>query len=212
MQTITQNQRRQEQILITRRQLTFASLGLIAASVAPIVLAQASNPTDEQALWNELRKGGYVLLIRHADAPGTFDPPGFKLGVCSTQRNLSKEGRAQSTRLGELIRSKNVPIAQVFSSEWCRCIDTANLAFGADNVKVWSAISSPRGGDERQRAINTELVRQRIARASMKTNMALVTHMFNIQDITGGGASQGEILVLKAQDKQLRVVGRIPTL
>jgi phosphohistidine phosphatase SixA len=187
------------------------SIGLAAFSITQLTFAQTAQPQDEQALWLELRKGGYVLLIRHADAPGTFDPPGFQLGVCSTQRNLSEEGRAQSKRLGELIRSNNVPIAQVFSSEWCRCIDTATLAFGAANVKTWSAISSPRGGDEKQAISNVEAVRQRIAQASLKTNMALVTHMFNIQDITGGGAAQGEIVVLRAQDKQLRVVGRIAT-
>jgi phosphohistidine phosphatase SixA len=193
---------------LTRRDF---SIGIAALTAALVVDAQSTQATDEQTLWNDLRKGGYVLLIRHADAPGTFDPPGFVLGVCSTQRNLSEEGRAQSTRLGELIRSKNVPIAQVFSSEWCRCIDTATLAFGAANVKTWSAISSPRGGDEKQRQTNLEAVRQRITKASLKTNMVLVTHMFNIQDITGGGAAQGEIVVLRAQDKQLRVVGRIST-
>jgi phosphohistidine phosphatase SixA len=193
---------------LTRRDF---SLGLFALSSAQLLHAQVVNPLEEQALWQELRKGGYVLLIRHADAPGTFDPPGFKLGVCSTQRNLSEEGRAQSKRLGELIRSQNVPIAQVFSSEWCRCIDTASLAFGAANVKTWPAISSPRGGDEKQARSNVEAVRQRIAQASLKTNMALMTHMFNIQDITGSRASQGEIVVLRAQDKQLRVVGRIAT-
>jgi Histidine phosphatase superfamily (branch 1) len=106
------------------------SIGIAALTAAQVVYAQPAQPAEE-ALWNDLRQGGYVLLIRHADAPGTFDPPGFKLGVCSTQRNLSEEGRAQSRRLGELFRSKNVPIAQVFSSEWCRCIDTATLAFGA---------------------------------------------------------------------------------
>lgn len=199
-----------ELIKLTRR---YFSLGIVALSTTQLANAQAAQPSQptEEALWNELRKGGYVFLIRHADAPGTFDPPGFQLGVCSTQRNLSEEGRAQSKRLGELFRSKNVPIAQVFSSEWCRCIDTATLAFGAANVKTWSAISSPRGGDEKQARSNVEAVRQRIAQASLKTNMALVTHMFNIQDITGGGAAQGEIVVLRAQDKQLRVVGRIPT-
>ena len=199
-----------ELIKLTRR---YFSLGIVALSTTQLANAQAAQPSQptEEALWNELRTGGYVFLIRHADAPGTFDPPGFQLGVCSTQRNLSEEGRAQSKRLGELFRSKNVPIAQVFSSEWCRCIDTATLAFGAANVKTWSAISSPRGGDEKQARSNVEAVRQRIAQASLKTNMALVTHMFNIQDITGGGAAQGEIVVLRAQDKQLRVVGRIPT-
>lgn len=188
------------------------SVGLMALCVTQMSLAQTANPPDEQALWQQLRKGGYVLLIRHADAPGTFDPPGFQLGECSTQRNLSEEGRSQSKRLGELIRAKKVPIAQVFSSEWCRCIDTATLAFGADKVKTWPAINSPRGGDDKQRQANLEAVRQRItqkSQASLKTNMALVTHMFNIQDITGEGAAQGEIVVLRAQDEQLRVVGRI---
>lgn len=193
---------------LTRRDF---SLGLVALSAAQLTMAQTANPPDEQALWQELRKGGYVLLIRHADAPGTFDPPGFQLGVCSTQRNLSEEGRAQAKRLGDLIRAQNVAIAQVFSSEWCRCIDTATLAFGADKVQTWPAISSPRGGDEKQKLANLAAVRQRISRASLKTNMVLVTHMFNIQDITGGGAAQGEIVVLRAQDKQLRMVGRIAT-
>lgn len=193
---------------LTRRDF---SLGLLALSVTQLAHSQAANPLSEEALWQELRKGGYVLLIRHADAPGTFDPPGFKLDACSTQRNLSEEGRSQSRRLGELIRAKNVAIAQVFSSEWCRCIDTATLAFGADKVQTWPAISSPSGGDDKQRQTNLAAVRQRIAGASLKTNMALVTHMFNIQDITGSGAAQGEIVVLRAQDKQLRVVGRIAT-
>lgn len=206
-----QNEQSLKLPLISRRHLMLGSLGLVAVSVAPMGLAQSVKATNEAALWHELRKGGYVLLIRHADAPGTFDPPGFKFGVCSTQRNLSEEGRAQAARLGELIRSQNVPIAQVFSSEWCRCVDTATLVFGAENVKTWRAISSPKGGDDKQRQASLEAVRMRIAQASLKTNMALVTHMFNIQDITGGGASQGEIVVLRAQDKQLPVVGRIST-
>ena len=121
-------QRKLNTLKLTRRDF---SLGIVALTLVHQAHAQTANPTSDEALWNDLRKGGYVLLIRHADAPGTFDPPGFQLGVCSTQRNLSEEGRAQSRRLGELIRSKNVPIAQVFSSEWCRCIDTATLAFGA---------------------------------------------------------------------------------
>ena len=199
---------------LTRRDFSIGIAALPAVLTASqVVHAQTAQPTQptEEALWSDLRKGGYVLLIRHADAPGTFDPPGFQLGVCSTQRNLSEEGRVQSKRLGELIRLKNVPIAQVFSSEWCRCIDTATLAFGADKVKTWPAISSPRGGDDKQRQSNIEAVRQRISAASLKANMALVTHMFNIQDITGEGAAQGEIVVLRAQDKQLRVVGRIST-
>ncbi len=199
---------------LTRRDL---SIGIFALSAAHLVRAQATPSLSDQELWNDLRKGGYVLLIRHADAPGTFDPPGFQLGVCSTQRNLSEEGRAQSKRLGELIKAKNIPIGQVFSSEWCRCIDTAALAFGADKVQTWSAISSPRGGDEKQRLANLAAVRQRIrsaprvATGSANGNMVFVTHMFNIQDITGNGVAQGEIVVVKLGDTSMRVVGRIAT-
>jgi phosphohistidine phosphatase SixA len=199
---------------LTRRAF---SIGIVALPAAPLVRAQATPASNEQDLWNDLRKGGYVLLIRHADAPGTFDPPGFQLGVCSTQRNLSEEGRAQSRRLGELIRAKHVPIGQVFSSEWCRCIDTAALAFGADKVQTWSAISSPRSGDEKQRQANLAAVRQRIRSASSvstgstKVNMVFVTHMFNIQDITGNGVAQGEMVVLKLGDASMRVVGRMAT-
>lgn len=198
------------QICLSRRNFAFAMVALPTAQLVFAQTAQPSQPTEE-ALWRELRQGGYVLLIRHADAPGSFDPPGFQLGVCSSQRNLSEEGRVQSKRLGELIRSKNISVDQVFSSEWCRCIDTATLAFGAEKVQIWPAISSPRGGDAKQQQANLAAVRQRISRASLKTNMVLVTHMFNIQDITGGGAAQGEIVVLRAQDKKLQVVGRIAT-
>lgn len=199
---------------LTRRDF---SIGVVALAAGQQAHTQAAQSADEQALWDDLRKGGYVLLIRHADAPGTFDPPGFKLGVCSTQRNLSEEGRAQSKRLGELIRSKNVAVDQVFSSEWCRCIDTATLAFGAANVKTWSAISSPRGGDEKQKLANLAAVRLRIrsapsiASGNVKGNMVLVTHMFNIQDLTGNGVAQGEIVIVKLGDTQMRVVGRIAT-
>ncbi len=198
----------------TRRDI---SMGIVALSVAHLVHAQTPPLPNEEDVWSDMRKGGYVLLIRHADAPGTFDPPGFQLGVCSTQRNLSEEGRAQSKRLGELIRAKNVPIGQVFSSQWCRCIDTATLAFGADKVQTWSAISSPRSGDEKQRLTNLATVRQRIRSApavltgNAKSNMVFVTHMFNIQDLTGSGVAQGEIVVVKLGDTKLRVVGRIAT-
>lgn len=199
---------------LTRRDF---SIGIVALPAAHLVCAQATPASNDQDLWDDLRKGGYVLLIRHADAPGTFDPPGFQLGVCRTQRNLSEEGRAQSRRLGEMIRAKNVPIGQVFSSEWCRCIDTATLAFGADKVQTWSAISSPRAGDEKQRLANLAVVRQRIRSASSvstditKVNMVFVTHMFNIQDITGNGAAQSEMIIVKWGDSNVRVVGRIAT-
>ena len=73
----------------------------------------------------ELAKPGRVLMLRHAQAPGTGDPPSFKLGDCSTQRNLDAVGRAQAGRLGELLAQAGVVHAKVYSSQWCRCLETA---------------------------------------------------------------------------------------
>lgn len=172
------------------------------------------------ALWKALRSGGHVLLIRHAFAPGTFDPPGFKLDDCSTQRNLSEEGRQQARRLGELLRSRQVLIGQVLSSQWCRCIDTAQLAFGSDKVTPQASLSSPTQSSPEQRIRNTEAVRQQIntyaaSNSGRAANLVMVTHMFNIQDITGEGVAEGEILIVKGlgTDSKLapRVLGRIAT-
>lgn len=174
-----------------------AVISLGACLVPGFTLAQDS-PT-----WKALRSGGHVLLIRHARAPGTFDPPEFKLGVCSTQRNLNDEGRAQAKRLGEFMRTMQVPIGRVFSSEWCRCIDTAQLAFGNDKVTTQATLSSPTKLSPEQRVRHTELVRMQInnyglGRATFQPNMVMVTHMFNIQDITGESVAEGEILVVKS--------------
>jgi phosphohistidine phosphatase SixA len=72
-----------------------------------------------------LRTGGAVVAFRHALAPGTFDPPEFRLGDCGTQRNLSDEGRAQARRIGAWFRDRSLAPARVRSSPWCRCLDTA---------------------------------------------------------------------------------------
>ena len=87
----------------------------------------AQQSTDAADL---LRKGGVVLAFRHARAPGTFDPPAFRLADCSTQRNLSDEGRAQALNIGQWFKARDLRPAKVLSSPWCRCIDTAILAFG----------------------------------------------------------------------------------
>ncbi|MFN0164057.1 MAG: histidine phosphatase family protein, partial [Burkholderiales bacterium] len=77
-----------------------------------------------------LRSGGVVLLIRHASAPGTGDPPGFRLDDCATQRNLSDAGRFEARALGERLKKLGVTNAEVLTSQWCRCRETARLAFG----------------------------------------------------------------------------------
>jgi hypothetical protein len=82
---------------------------------------------EQAALWSELGSGNHFAMLRHAIAPGTGDPPGFDLNNCRTQRNLSEEGRIQSRLIGQRFRDQGLSEVLVFSSQWCRCLETAKL-------------------------------------------------------------------------------------
>jgi phosphohistidine phosphatase SixA len=145
-----------------------------------------------------LRRGGVVLALRHALAPGTFDPPGFQLGDCRTQRNLSDEGRAQSRRLGAWLASRSLQPVQVRSSPWCRCVDTATLAFG--RAEVWPALGSPVDSDAAARNAQGVALRQALVAATRRSGAfeVWVTHNFVLGDLAGAGTDSGDGLLLRA--------------
>jgi phosphohistidine phosphatase SixA len=145
-----------------------------------------------------LREGGAVIAFRHALAPGTFDPPGFTPGVCSTQRNLSDEGRAQARRIGEWFRQRGLKPARVRSSPWCRCLDTATLAFGA--AEPWTALGSPHGTAETTNAESLQALQQAVKAVSAARPRfeAWVTHQFVLNRLVETSTSSGEGLVLRA--------------
>jgi hypothetical protein len=191
-----------------RRSLLFAGLGL-----APLVAAKrarAGEATDT-ARWIELlRRGGVVAAFRHTLAPGTFDPPGFRLGDCATQRNLSDEGREQARKLGAWFRQHRLVPTAVRSSPWCRCLDTARLAFepqlGAARIEAWAPLSSPardgRSGEasgEAAYAVRLDALRRALARASAAPQKfeVWVTHQFVLQDLTGQTLDSGAGLILR---------------
>jgi phosphohistidine phosphatase SixA len=168
------------------------------ALAAPLLLspwAHAAVPAD--AL-RALKAGGAVLAFRHALAPGTFDPPGFKLGDCGTQRNLSDEGRAQARRIGATLAQQGLKPARVRSSPWCRCMDTATLAFG--QAEAWPALGSPAGSPEQTNEAHLAQLRQalRDAAAQPQALQVWVTHMFVLAALTQENSASGEGLVLKA--------------
>ena len=102
---------------------------------------KASTSQPIATTWQALQRGEAVALIRHAIAPGTGDPPGFLLRDCSTQRNLSKEGRIQARRIGDFFRAQGIKEALVYSSQWCRCLETARL-LGFGPVQELPALNS----------------------------------------------------------------------
>ena len=180
----------------------------LAALLAWASLALA---VDDAKLWAQLRHGGNVLLIRHASTlPGLGDPPGFKLDDCSTQRNLSEAGREEARRIGERLKRERIPIAQVYTSPWCRCRDTAMLAFG--RAEDWAPLSSVFDLPDRDREY-TERVKKRIGTYSsrdLKGNVVMVTHNVNIASLTKLSVAPGEVVVVRPDGCcGLRVVGRL---
>jgi broad specificity phosphatase PhoE len=161
----------------------------------------------EEALWQALQQGGHVLIIRHAlTTPGFGDPPGFKLEQCSTQRNLSDEGRVQARRMGEGLRERKVPIGEVLSSPWCRCVETAKLAFG--QATPWTALSNLHARHQNAEK-QVRAMRPRIAAHRGKDNLVLVSHGSTALALTGEHPAMGEMLVLKPQPPGFRVAGRL---
>ncbi len=144
-----------------------------------------------------LRAGACVVLLRHAQTePGIGDPPGFRLDQCGTQRNLSVQGRAQARRIGSWFKSHGLQPHLVQSSAWCRCRDTADLAYGSH--AVWPALNSffAEPGDQKTQ---TAQLRAAIARIPAGRFEVWITHQVNITELTHEGVSMGEALVVDAQ-------------
>jgi len=171
-------------------------------------LALAGGMARGRAADVDLKKRGVVLLIRHAaTVPGTGDPPEFRLGDCATQRNLSDAGRAQATCLGERLREAGLAPQRVRSSAWCRCVDTAQLAFGKH--EVWPALNSTFQGQGDSAAQTAELGKALAAMAPGRVE-AWVSHQVNISALTGEFTAMGEVLVLRGGAGAVTVLKRLP--
>lgn len=183
-------------------------LMLAAGCVLPAGRAALAEP----GLWPRLQDGGLVLLIRHAaTAPGIGDPPDFVLAECRTQRNLSAAGRRDAQALGAALGAHRVPLARVRSSRWCRCLDTARLAFGhAEPEPLLDSLF--RQDDGRARAQTATLLARLTgpdpapARAG---NTVLVTHDVNIRALVGLAVAPGEAVALRPAASGLEVLGRL---
>jgi phosphohistidine phosphatase SixA len=191
-----------------RRRRFLAMLGACVAADTSEVRADAA----DDALWQRLRSGGHILLIRHAATdPGVGDPPGFRLGACATQRNLSERGRREARALGAALQAGGVAIGPVWSSRWCRCLDTARLAFG--HAEPAPMLDSMFKDDEAARQAKTEQTIARLAglggTGRERDNVALVTHDVNIRKLTRESVAPGGIVVARMEGGRLAVPGQL---
>ncbi|HKL44940.1 MAG TPA: histidine phosphatase family protein [Roseovarius sp.] len=157
---------------------------------------------------SSLDQPGVVALMRHALAPGTGDPPGFDLAECSTQRNLDARGREQARRIGQAIRAAGVTFDALWSSQWCRARETADLLDLGEIVEQpeLNSFFAGRGDRAAQTAETLEL----IAAQAPDARLLLVSHQVNISALTGNFAGSGEIIVARRTDGgELEVIDRI---
>ncbi|MFN4016636.1 MAG: histidine phosphatase family protein [Reyranella sp.] len=148
--------------------------------------------------------------MRHATAPGTSDPAGFRLEDCGTQRNLSAEGRAQSARIGDLFRSNGISAAEVYSSQWCRCLDTARL-MALGEVRPQPLLNSF-FQDRSREAGQIEALRQWIGKLDLANPTVFVTHQVVVTALSQVFPGSGEIVAMqRGADGRLTVQGRLPT-
>lgn len=178
-------------------------LALLLALLLPASAARA-----DEAAWAMLDQPGIIVLFRHAHAPGVGDPAGFKLGDCSTQRNLDDRGRQEASAIGAEFARRGVAVGQVLSSQWCRARDTAELAFPGRVVEEPAFNSF--FGNRQDEAAATAAARAVLGQWAGPGAMVVVSHQVNISALTGEVPRPGEGIVIRVDGGETSVIGRIP--
>lgn len=185
---------------VAKQKLMALLLGLM---LTPWASAQ---PQAGQDAWSALRAGA-IVVFRHANAPGGGDPPAMTLGDCSSQRNLDAVGREQARRIGERLRREEVAVGAVWTSQWCRTRETAELMGVAPvrEVPAFNSFFADRNAEPAQTAAAREL----LLRWRGPGALVVSTHQVNISALTGVMPASGEGVVLRRDGGRLELVGRV---
>ena len=156
-------------------------------------------------LINLLKDGEKIIFIRHAYAPGNGDPDNFNLNNCSTQRNLSESGKVQAKNIGKFFEKNQIEFDRVLSSEWCRCKETAILAFKNFETKIFlNSFYSFEFSENKNKQILD--LKKYVKKFESKKNLILVTHYVVISEVLNYLPSSGEIVI---SDKDFKMIGSI---
>lgn len=189
---------------------------VIASVVFALLFTLGTQTVDarEQTIWERLQgtsPTGYVLLMRHALAPGVGDPENFTVNDCSTQRNLSDEGRAQAQEIGRWLKSTRIKVLRVESSRWCRAKETAKL-LGMGKVKLNKNLDSLfEEVDVVNHPQTLQTRRDILAHRNKRGLLVMVGHYVNIAALTGVGVDSGSGVIVRADRKgNIKVFGKMP--
>tara|TARA_R110000868_G_scaffold1554_4_gene12507 strand:+ start:8320 stop:8916 length:597 start_codon:yes stop_codon:yes gene_type:complete len=192
------------------RLLDTVFIGTLILVTALSATARPAHAADDTALWSAIRTGTAFAIMRHALAPGTGDPETVVIGDCTTQGNLSGDGRAQSREIGDRFRANGVRAARVFTSAWCRCAETAAL-LKIGEAAVLPPLNSFFGAPE-NRIQQTAALKAWLAENRGSEPLVLVTHQVNITALTKVYPRSGEIVVARLDDGGgIRVLGTVYT-
>ena len=176
---------------------SFRSLHLISRLLISCFLLAATQ-LSHAGLKEDLETGSYVLMMRHADAPGYSDPDGYNLSDCSTQRNLGEAGKTQARMIGQWLSSQGITSAQVYSSPWCRCKDTGTLLNkGAVTVEPSLGSFFENRGNRQEQTRLTQIKIAQLLKNSPRKPVIMVTHQVNIQAFAGQSVSSGSMVLVK---------------
>jgi len=187
----------------------FPFLMLVTVGIPP---AETSSPSE---LLPELRKGGYVLFIRHPKTnadQADIDP--LHLENVKAQRQLSEEGRRQAKALGEAFRALKIPVEKIVASKFNRAQEAAKLLDIGDvtasvDVAEGGLVVSPQENERRASALRELLSTP----PQNGKNVVIVSHKPNLQDAAGkefGDVAEGEVVVFKSLgDGKFKFVARV---
>lgn len=183
---------------------------IIALSIMPLyVTGCAPQVPHSQTLGDQLRHGGYVIFFRHGATDKMDEPDTVSLQDCAQQRNLNPMGRAQAQRIGAAFSAAQVPVGEVRASEYCRCLDTATLAF--KRVTKDEVLTSYLRRPEAERPQRIVELKKLLAQTPASgTNVVLVGHHIMFRDAAAIVLEEGDAAVIEPHGAgQFRIIAQV---
>lgn len=179
-----------------------------ALLLTSLVMLPVKTAADSNDVWVAWKQPGVHAIMRHATAPGIGDPENFTLGQCNTQRNLNEAGREEARKLGQIIRQQGVELTAIYSSQWCRCLHTAEeMRLGkVQELPALNSFFQGRGSSSAQ----TTALKKHLAALGPNEKVLYVSHQVNTTALTGVYPDSGQIILFRmGRNGEIEVVGKI---
>lgn len=190
-----------------RQRLSRSAAAVLLVLIAAVTTSPPSASATEAA-WARVANGGYTILLRHGRTNAPNDPPSAEIGDCATQNNLSDRGRQQASRIGARFAARATPISRIYTSEYCRTIETAELAFRSPAAEALPGLNPLDSDIEDEIAVLRDLVDS----FAGPGNQVVITHPENIRALLGNEPREGEAVILTSSGEEggdPDIVGRI---